>query len=158
MPRAAPTAFPTLAVRSLTGVDLVLPGEFPTARAVVAVAFRRRQQADVDTWMPALLALEDGHDDLRAYELPCIGRRWSAGRRVIDGGMVAGIPDPDARARTLTSYTDVGAVQRALGLRDAEEIAVVLTDRRGRIAWMGTGPWTAAAGDALAQAAGPRRR
>lgn len=158
MPRAAPTAFPTLEARSLTGVDLVLPAQFPAARAVVAVAFRRRQQADVDTWLPALLELEELHDDLRAYELPCIGRRWSAGRRVIDGGMVAGIPDADARARTLTSYTDVGAVRRTLGLRDAEEIAVVLTDRRGRIAWMGTGPWTPAAGAALAQAAAPRRR
>lgn len=153
MPRAAPIIFPDIDARALTGEHHDLPRDFGAARAVAAVAFHRRQQRDVDTWLPALLALEAANDDLRAYEIPCISRRWTPGRRLIDGGMVAGIADRDARARTLTTYTDVGRVRRALGLRDTSEIAVVLTARDGRIAWIATGAWTPAAGRALDAAA-----
>lgn len=153
-PRAAPTAFPEIEARSLTGERCLLPAQFGAPRAVAAVAFRRQQQAEVDSWLPALLELERAHDDLRAYEIPCISRRWGPARPFIDGGMVAGIPDRDARARTLTTYTDVGRVRRALGLRDTSEIAVVLTRRDGRIDWIATGPWTAAAGRALADQVG----
>ncbi len=152
LPRAAPSAFPEIETRALTGERYLLPGDFGAPRAVAAVAFQRRHQSDVDGWLPALLDLERAHDDLRAYEIPCIGRRWAPGRRVIDGGMAAAIADRDARARTLTAYTDVDRVRRALGLRDTSEIAVVLTRRDGRIAWIGVGPWTAAAGKALAAA------
>ena len=152
MPRAAPTAFPEIEARALTGEEYLLPGGFGAPRAIAAVAFHRRQQRDVDSWLPVLLDLERAHEDLRAYEIPCIGRRWNPGRRFIDGGMTAGIPDRDARARTLTTYTDVDRVRRALGLRDTSEIAVVLTGRDGRIAWIATGAWTAAAGAALAAA------
>lgn len=151
-PRAAPTAFPDIEVRSLTGERLVLPEDFGAERAVAVVAFERRQQEDVDTWLPALLELEAEHGDLRVYEIPCIGRRWSPARPFIDGGMTAAIADRDARARTLTSYTDVDRVRRALGLRDTSEIAVVLTGRTGRIPWIATGRWTPALGEALAAA------
>ncbi len=151
-PRAAPTAFPEIEARSLTGERCVLPAGFGAPRVIAAVAFHRAQQADVDTWLPVLLELERSRDDLRAYEIPCISRRWGPARPFIDGGMVAGIPDREARARTLTTYTDVGAVRRALGLRDTSEIAVVLTGRDGRIDWIGTGPWTAGLGGALAEA------
>ena len=144
--------FPDLDARGLTGERYRLPEDFGAPRAVVAIAFHRGQQKDVDTWMPSLLAIEAEHDDVRAYEIPCISRRWTPGRRFIDGGMVAGIPDRDARARTLTTYTDVGPVLKALGLRDTGAIAVVLTDRDGRIAWTATGAWTADAGAALTAA------
>jgi len=60
--------------------------------------------------------------------------------------MTVGIADREARARTLTSYTDVGHVQRALGLRDDTTIATVLTGRDGRITWMTTGAFTERAG------------
>ena len=69
--------------------------------------------------------------------------------------MAVGIADRDACARTPTSYTDVGRVQRALGLRDDATIATVLTDRDGRITWMTTGAFTERAGDGLRAPPGP---
>jgi hypothetical protein len=138
--------FPEIQAQSLDRERYALPGEFEGRRNVAVVAFRREQQQLVDTWLPFLLALEAERDDLRIYEIPAISRRWTPARRFIDGGMAVGIADRDACARTLTSYTDVGLVQRALGLPDDTTIATVLTGRDGRITWMATGAFTEQAG------------
>ena len=144
--------FPQIRARSLEREHYDLPGEFEGRRNVAVVAFRREQQQTVDTWLPFLLTLEAEHDDLRVYEIPTISQRWAPARWFIDGGMAMGIADREACARTLTSYTDVDLVQRALGLRDDTTIATVLTDRDGRITWMTTGAFTARAGEELSAA------
>ena len=144
--------FPEIRARSLERERYDLPGEFEGRRNVVVVAFRREQQELVDSWLPFLLALEAEHDDLRIYEIPTISQRWAPARWFIDGGMAVGIADREACARTLTSYTDVGAVQRALGLPDDSTIATVLTGRDGRITWMTTGAFTRPAGEELTAA------
>ena len=149
---SAPRRFPRLRARSLEREGYDLPGEFEGRRNVAVVAFRREQQALVDTWLPFLLALEARDDDLRVYEIPTISQRWAPARWFIDGGMAVGIADREACARTLTSYTDVGAVQRALGLPDDSTIATVLTGRDGQIAWMTTGAFTPSAGEELTAA------
>ena len=144
--------FPEIQAQSLDRERYDLPGDFEGRRNVAVVAFRREQQQMVDTWLPFLLALEAERDDLRIYEIPAISRRWGPARRFIDGGMAAGIADRDACARTLTSYTNVGLVQQALGLPDDATIATVLTDRDGRITWMTTGAFTERAGADLGAA------
>ncbi len=131
--------FPEIEARGLDGRRFRLPGDLEGDRNIVVVAFRRRQQELVDGWLPALLELERQLPGLRVYEVPTISRTWSPARRFIDGGMTRGIPDPGARARTLTSYTDVGRVLAALGLKDTETIAIVLVERSGGIAWQGSG-------------------
>jgi len=136
--------FPSLDARSLDGTRLQLPQDFADGPVIAVVAFERRQQSDVDTWLAALLEHERDIPGLRVYEIPCISGRWSLARPFIDGGMTAGIPDPEARARTLTTYTDVGRVVRALGLTGTDEIAVVLTGRDGAISWLATGPFDTA--------------
>ena len=153
-----PPRFPRIQARSLEREQFDLPGEFEGRRNVAVVAFRREQQQLVDTWLPFLLALEAEQDDLRVYEVPTISRRWGPARRFIDGGMALGIADRQARARTLTSYTDVDLVQRALGLRDDTTIATVLTGRDGRISWMATGAFSERAGEELTAALAPAAR
>lgn len=113
------------------------------------MAFRREQQQLVDTWLPFLLALEAEHDRVRVYEIPVLARRWTPARGFIDGGMAVAIADRDTLARTLTSYTDVSAVQSALGLHDDSTIATVLTDRDGQITWIATGAFSEHAGHDL---------
>lgn len=71
---------------------------------------------------------------------------------MIDGGMTAAIPDPKTRAHTLTSYTDVGRVTRALGLEDTDRIAVAVADREGRIEWLHRGDRSDRAADSLRDA------
>lgn len=147
--------FPEIQTRSLAQESFSLPNDFEGRRNIAVVAFRREHQQLVDTWLPFLLELEATTDGLRAYEIPVLSRRWSPARRLIDGGMAVGIADRETCERTLTSYTDVGAVQHALGLPDDSTIATVLTDRSGTIAWMTTGAFTEQAGWVLAAAVAP---
>jgi len=139
-----PARLPELEARSLEGRAYRLPGDLDGELNVLVVAFERRQQRLVDDWLPSLLALESCVAGLRVYELPTISRAWSPARWFIDGGMVRGIPDAEARARTLTVYTDVGRVLESLGLESAATVAVLLIDRAGNVAWRGGGEYETA--------------
>jgi hypothetical protein len=134
--------------RALDGTAYRLPGDLPGAVTLVVVAFRQRQQADVDRWLDLAVALgvppspygATGPMTRAVVEVPVLGRRYLAARRVIDGGMAAGIADPVALARTITVYTDPAAFRRACGLRTADEVAALLTRRDGTITWYAVGP------------------
>lgn len=135
--------FPTLLARNLNGRTLTLPAEFGGALNIAIIAFRRRHQALVDAWFPFLNPLLATYPDLRAYELPIIGRQYTLARPFIDGGMAFAIPDPEVRNRTLTIYSDVRQVTAALQIPTTETITLLLVDRTGRIFWRDTGPYTA---------------
>lgn len=143
---------PRLEARDLEGTRVVVPDDLAGDRIVVLVAFRREQQALVDSWTPWLDARAAEDPAFRYYELPTIGLQWSPGRRVIDGGMAAAIRDAGVRRRTLTVYTDVRRVTTALALDTTRTIAVVLIDRAGRVRWQGSGGFDPAAADALGAA------
>lgn len=145
---------PEIRVRSLEGERLVIPRDLEGSRNLLAVAFQREQQADVDTWVPEFGRLEEADPKLVAYEVPVISRRWAPFRPMIDGGMTAAIPNPKTRAHTLTTYTDVGRVTRALGVADSERIVVVLVDREGEIEWFHLGERTDQAAVSLRSALG----
>lgn len=141
--------FPRMEARDLEGTRVVVPDDLAGERNVLLIAFRREHQALVDSWVPFLDARADGDPGLRYYELPTIGLQWSPGRRVIDGGMAAAIPDPAVRRRTLTIYTDVRRVTTALSLETTRTIAVALVDPAGRVSWQGSGPCNEQTGSAL---------
>lgn len=132
--------FPEVEGRSLEDETVILPGGLEGRLNLLAVAFHRTQQKDVNTWIPLFRRLEEESGDLAGYEIPTISSGWRPMRRFIDGGMKTAIPDPLTRRRTVTVYGDVGLVTRGLGLAGREEIAVVLCDREGRVLWMTTGP------------------
>jgi len=67
------------------------------------------------------------------YELPVLSSVYGPARWFIDGGMRRGIPDPAARARTITVYTEVRKVADNLGLAGTETIAVLIVERSGRV-------------------------
>ena len=52
------------------------------------------------------------------------------------------IPDPAARARTITLYLDKERFRQALGLPDEEHIYLLLIDRDGRVHWQTRGPYS----------------
>ena len=145
---------PEVEVRSLEGERLVIPRDLEGRRNLLAIAFQRQQQEEVDTWVPEFERLEKADSDLVAYEVPVISRRWGPFRPLIDGGMTAAIPDPKTRAHTLTTYTDVSRVTRALGIGDTDRIVVVLADRAGTITWFHRGERTDQAVAGLASALG----
>ena len=140
--------FPEVTGRNLMGRALDLPIGFDGDVNVVLVAFKRHQQDDVDTWMPALRALAARRPGLRVYELPTLASGYRIMRGFIDGGMRGGIPDTTVRAATITLYIDKKPFKAALRIEGEGEIHVFLVERGGRILWRAAGRYTP---EALAQ-------
>ena len=134
--------FPSIQGQNLEGRTLEMPRDFAGEMNVVFIAFKREQQADVDSWGPALDTLRARHPGLRVYELPTLGRKYRFMRRVIDGGMRGGIPDSAVRAATVTLYIDKDPFKRALGINTEDRIQILLVDKDGRIHWQRSGPCT----------------
>lgn len=131
--------FPRVDGSNLEGEHFSLPSDFKGELNVVLVAFRREQQADVDTWMPFLKTVRESPRSLRVYELPTLGRRYRLMRPFIDGGMRRGIPDVAAREATITLYIDKAPFRESLLLRDEDRIYVLLVDKTGRVFWRAEG-------------------
>ncbi|MFM8791084.1 MAG: hypothetical protein ACKOFX_01095, partial [Solirubrobacterales bacterium] len=132
----------------------LLPSGLEGDRNLLAVAFHRTQQREVDTWIPLFREFEARFPGLAGYEIPAISGSWRPLRRFIDGGMKAAIPDPLTRRRTVTVYGDVGKVTDGLGLPNRNRIAVLLCDREGEIGWMARGPLEGSPPDDLLEALG----
>jgi hypothetical protein len=151
--------FPTLHGESLSRRPFEIPAGLGGNRNLVFVAFLQHQQRDIDRWMAALGDAEHTYPGLCVYEVPLLRRFPHMYRRMIDGGMRAGIPDPKTRDRTITVYTDRGEFLRTVGLPDEGSIWVVLLDRAGTILWSHIGALTDDAlpslQDALGRAPGP---
>ena len=136
--------FPTIDARNLEGRRFRLPANFATELSLAVVSFERWRQELVDSWTPTLEILAAKHAGLRVYELPIISTRYRLARPFIDGGMAAAIHSRAARERTLTAYTSVETVLRALYLPNAKTIAVVLVDRSGYVYWRALGSFDSA--------------
>jgi hypothetical protein len=144
--------FPAVTGRSLTGRTFQLPADFEGDLNVVLVAFKRRQQEDVDTWTPFLRALAARHAELRVYELPTLSSSYTLMRGFIDGGMRGGIPDSAVRAATITLYISKGPFKRALVIPNDDQIQVLLVERSGRVHWRAAGVFDEATAAGLQRA------
>jgi hypothetical protein len=139
--------FPHVRGRSLLGLDMTLPGDLPAERTLVVVAFQRWQQAVVERWIergvdagiPPTIRGRTEPLPVAVIEMPVLGSAWRPVRRFIDGGMTAGIGDPDVLARTITVYTDVAAFQRALGIPGSAEVHALVVTRDGTLVARGSG-------------------
>lgn len=134
--------FPPMQGQNLDGRTLEMPQDFAGELNVVFIAFKREQQADVDSWGTALDSLRKRHTGLRVYALPTLGRRYRLIRPMIDGGMRRGIPDSTVCAATITLYIGKDPFKRALGITTEDLIQVLLVDRHGNIRLQRSGPMT----------------
>jgi hypothetical protein len=136
--RTKANAFPQMEGIDLLGRKRQVPQDFEGSYQLVAVAFEREQQAEVDTWIAAADILMKEFEELRFYELPIIYEVNPLYRTWINNGMRAGIPFEKARKRTITIYTDR---QRFLEMMDlnADQIYVFLLGEDGTIQWQTSG-------------------
>jgi carbon monoxide dehydrogenase subunit G len=150
-----PQRLSPLSGRALDGKEYELPGDLPKQHNFVVVAFRREQQRVVDQWLPWLIDLEQRRSDVAVYELPVLSSVYGPARWFIDGGMTRGIPDPSARARTITVYTDVRRVVDDLGLAGTDTIAVLIVKRSGQVLASEVGGFEEQKAERLAAALAP---
>lgn len=131
--------FPKLKGSNLSRENFTLPADLEAEYAIAMIAFKQNQQFDVNTWLPVAAELARTYPELVYYEFPTIDRLNPVARTFIDGGMRGGIPDPDARAKTITLYLDKPAFRQSLDIHDEESIVVLLINREGEVFWRANG-------------------
>lgn len=141
--------FPAVSGANLSRRTMSLPEALEGELNVLIIAFQRWQQGLIESWVPLLEQLERNIPGMRYYELPVLQRLDPISRTFINEGMRAGIPDPDARDRTITLYVDRSSFRSALGLPDEDTIYVLLVDRQGQVLWRAEGALTHEKGDSL---------
>ena len=140
----APT-FPSVTAPNLAGRNMRLPADFAGDLNLVLIAFQREQQADIDTWLEPGRRLTAAFPHLACYELPVLGKMNPIFRRFIAEGMRSGIPNPTARATTITLHLDKPGFRASLGLEREDSVYALLVDRKGVVHWRAAGRCTDAA-------------
>jgi hypothetical protein len=149
--------FPTVSGFNLDRQELEFPRDFAGDLNVLFVPFLRRQQEDVDSWVPFVSGLEADTPGLAYYELPTIYEMSSLSRMFLNEGMRAGIPNRKSRQRTITLYLDRAKFMRATGIPDERQVHILLVDREGRILWREAGRFDDDKGRALVAAVAQHR-
>ena len=75
--------FPRVEGRSLEDEAVLLPSGLEGEVNLLAVAFHRTHQRDVDTWIPLFRSLESEVPGLVGYEIPTISGGWKPVRKFI---------------------------------------------------------------------------
>jgi hypothetical protein len=135
MSLAGQPMFPTLEATNLNKQTLQFPGGLAGDLNLLLVAFQREQQADIDTWLPALPAVTVRHPNFSYYEIPVIERMNFMMRWVIATGMRGGIPDKQQRARTVTLHLDKKPFESALQIDSEKTIYALLINKKGEVVW-----------------------
>ena len=133
--------FPSVSGKNLLDQDIRIPEDLNINRTLIIMAFRRSQQDEVDTWIAPLSGIKD--DDFQFLEVPTLGSGYKLIRPIIDVGMKGGIPDPEARRRTVTVYLDKDDLKKKLMIEDEDQIRLFLLDDKGQILWREKGPHSA---------------
>lgn len=134
--------FPKISSSNLEGKKFELPQDFKGKLNIILIAFQREHQDLIDEWLPFLDDLALRNPDLAFYELPTLNISYILVRRVIDGGMQAGIPDKNARERTITLYLNKKAFRKELDIPDEKTITVLLINKKGKVIWRTQGRFT----------------
>lgn len=134
--------FPALKGTNLQGVEIDVPAGLQGKPRLVAVAFLREQQEDVDTWVAHLDELRKNHPKLSFYEIPMVYKGNVLFRFWLNNGMRSGIPDEQKRRSTITVYTDVEAFLKEVGASTNRQIQVFLLDDEGTIVGRAAGAYS----------------
>ena len=109
-----------------------MPDDLPADPCVVVLAFRQRQQRDVDAWVEAL-------PDTAVVEVPLLGPAWRAVRGWIEGGMAGGTPE-EVRSRVWCAYAPLKRVLADLGEQGHRSVVAAVVRRSGEVLVLFRGP------------------
>ena len=152
LPSQTPAKFPELKASNLESREFNLPHDFGGERNLVLIAFQREQQEQLDTWLKEMNRFQEADPGFQYYELPTIDKLNPLMRWFIDTGMRRGIPDKNARARTITLYIDKKPFAESLQLPTEKTVYALLVDRSGNVLWRAEGTFDEAKGVSLRQA------
>jgi hypothetical protein len=132
--------FPNVTADSLAGTKESIPESCRGKVKLVAVAFLRESQSQLDSWLNPFYEKFGKRDGFMFYEIPMISSGYKFMKFVIDGGMRGGIPSFKHK-HVVTMYGDVEKYLTALHLDPRYGYAFLL-DREGIIAFQAQGSAT----------------
>lgn len=132
--------FPNVTADSLAGAKESIPETCKGKVTLVAVAFLRESQGQLDSWLNPFYEKFGKRDGFMFYEIPMISSGYKFMKFVIDGGMRGGIPKFKHK-HVVTMYGDVQSYLTALRLDPRYGYAFLL-DREGIIRFQAQGTAT----------------
>lgn len=129
--------FPDVTAKSLSGDRVSIPASSKGKITLVAVAFLRENQGQLDSWLNPFYEKFSHREGFTFYEVPMISSGYKFMKFLIDGGMRGGLPDFKHK-HVVTMYGDVEHYTKTLNLDPRNGYAFLL-DRQGVIRWQGHG-------------------
>lgn len=127
--------FPEIRGVDINGKTVQMPDAFEGELYLVAAAFEREQQNDVNTWIKAARRWEEEYPGFHFYELPVIYKMNVFGRMFLNNAMSSGIKDPKQRETTFTVYLDKEEFREQMNMPDEKEIYVILFNADNKELW-----------------------
>ncbi len=128
---------------------VTLPADFATPLNVLVLYFQRNQQQAVDDWFAA--ATQSDASRVQTWLLPISPKQnplfkwWQ--NASLRGTQATAAP----RHYTVPLYVDEGQLLRSLQVGSQQEVAVLVTDKEGRVLWRTSGVVDEAKKAALAE-------
>ncbi|HEX4843788.1 MAG TPA: hypothetical protein VFV57_08950 [Limnobacter sp.] len=123
---------PTLQAQDLNEKTYTLPTDLPGPHTLVLVAFKREQQALVDTWINGL-QLKNPNSAYHWIELPVLENYGGWFQWFVDNGMRRGIQGQYNREKVITVYTNKETFRQSTGIANEDTIHLLVTTPKGEI-------------------------
>jgi hypothetical protein len=124
---------PTVKGRNLERQTMVFPDDFTAEINLVFIAFLRRHQDLIDTWVPFVEKLLQENPHIDYYEFPTLPEGGFMYRMFLNEGMRAGIPNQATRTRTITLYLDKQVFRKKLDIPNEQSMWIYLFDKSGNV-------------------------
>ena len=123
--------FPRVDTADLNERIVSFPTDLPANPTLILVAFKQRQQANLDGWINAMSLKAD--DAPPWIEMPVIADYGSIWRGFINNGMRSGITATEDRARVFTVYVSPERFRSFFDMPTDEEVYVMVVEQNGTV-------------------------
>ncbi len=141
-PQARGADFPQMRGTNLLLESVTLPDDLAGEYRLIVLAYDTEQQAQVNDWLAPLEALNADYPQLEGYYVPLLPQDTVDAALFIIGGMTAVARNDADRARTIVTFTDVGAFNELIAVQGRDTVRLFLLDSAGRMQWQGSGAYS----------------
>ena len=131
--------FPQVRGTNLEGEQFLIPQDLKAKKKLLLIAFKRKQQEDINTWLTSTTELLNKYPDFSVYEIPVLKKFNFLMRFNINNGMRYGIDSKMQRERTITLYLDKDKFNQALEIETQDTIYAFLLNEKNEIIWKAQG-------------------
>jgi len=130
--------FPTIEGELLSSKKITLPDHCKGKITLLAVAFKRGTQYQIDSWTRPLLFEFSRNNNFRFIEIPMISNFYSWISNYIDNGMRKGIV-PSMHKNVMTYYGSLDNYFSYFGVEDTKLCYIFLLNKNSEILYMNKG-------------------